>query len=78
MLTAIGGGILRDVLVNEIPMVFIKEFYASASFAGIVILFSMLSINVNLSLAAIVAMTMTISLRLIAVKFKWNLPKARN
>ena len=78
VLTAIGGGILRDVFVNEIPIVFVKEFYASASFAGITILFILLSIKVNLSLAAIVAMAMTTSLRLIAVKFKWNLPKARN
>ena len=78
VLTAIGGGILRDVFVNEIPMVFIKEFYASASFLGVVILFTLLSINTNLSLAAIVAMIMTTSIRLIAVQFQWNLPRARN
>jgi uncharacterized membrane protein YeiH len=78
VLTAIGGGILRDVFVNEIPMVFVKEFYASASFLGVVILFTLLSINTNLSLAAIVAMIMTTSIRLIAVKFQWNLPRARN
>ena len=51
VLTAIGGGILRDVFVNEIPIVFVKEFYASASFAGVLILFFRLSIKVNLSLA---------------------------
>lgn len=78
VLTAIGGGILRDVSVNEVPMVFVKEFYASASFAGVVTLFAMLSINVNLSLAAIVAMITTTSIRLIAVKFNWNLPKEIN
>lgn len=78
VLTAIGGGILRDVFVNEMPIVFVKEFYASASFVGVVILFFMLSIKVDLSLAAIVAMTITTLLRLLAVKFKWNLPKARN
>ena len=78
VLTAIGGGILRDVFVNEIPMVFVKEFYASASFLGVVILFTLLSINTNLNLAAIIAMIMTTSIRLIAVKFQWNLPRARN
>jgi len=77
VLTAIGGGILRDVSVNEIPMVFVKEFYASASFAGVVTLFAMLSINVNLSLAAIVAMITTTSICLVA-KFNWNLPKEIN
>jgi uncharacterized membrane protein YeiH len=78
VLTAVGGGILRDVFVNEISMVFVKEFYASASFLGVVILFSLLSINTNLSLAAVIAMIMTTSIRLIAVKFQWNLPRARN
>ena len=78
VLSAIGGGILRDVFVNEIPMVFVKEFYASASFLGVVILFALLSININLSLAAIIAMIMTTSIRLIAVKFQWNLPGAQN
>lgn len=66
-----------DVSVNEIPMVFVKEFYASASFAGVVTLFAMLSINVNLSLAAIVAMITTTSICLVA-KFNWNLPKEIN
>jgi uncharacterized membrane protein YeiH len=78
VLSAIGGGILRDVFVNEIPMVFVKEFYVSASFLGVVILFALLSINTNLSLAAIIAMIMTTSIRLIAVKFQWNLPGAQN
>ena len=78
VLTAIGGGILRDVFVNEIPIVFVREFYASASFLGIVILFALLYINTQLSLAAIIAMLVTISIRLIAVRFRWNLPRARN
>lgn len=77
VLTAIGGGILRDALVNEIPLVFTKELYASASFIGIVILFVMLSININLSLASIPTIVVVTSIRLIAMKFNWNLPRAR-
>jgi uncharacterized membrane protein YeiH len=77
ILTAIGGGILRDVFVNEIPLVFVKEFYASASFVGILTLFVMLSVNINLSIAAIPSIMITTSLRLIAMKFNWNLPRAK-
>lgn len=77
VLTAIGGGILRDALVNEIPIVFTKELYATASFIGIVILFVMLSININLSLASIPTIVVVTSIRLIAMKFNWNLPRAR-
>jgi uncharacterized membrane protein YeiH len=78
VLTAIGGGILRDVFVNEIPLVFVKEFYASAGFLGVVTLFTLLFINTNLSSADITAMIMTTSIRLIAVKLHWNLPRTRN
>ena len=35
VLTAIGGGILRDLIVSQVPIVFVKEFYVSASFIGI-------------------------------------------
>src|ERR671932_1114559 len=53
VLTAIGGGILRDVFVNEIPIVFVKELYASASFAGVVTFFGLLLItDLNVSVAA--------------------------
>jgi uncharacterized membrane protein YeiH len=77
VLTAIGGGVLRDLLVNEIPIVFIKEFYASASFGGVLILFLMLSLNINLTLSAITTIIVVTSIRLIAIKFNWNLPGAR-
>ena len=53
LLTAVGGGILRDVFVNEIPIVFVKELYASASFVGIIIFYFLLDGGVNLNLAAI-------------------------
>jgi len=45
--TAIGGGIVRDVFVKEIPLVFIKELYASASFLGIIIFFILLYFDFN-------------------------------
>jgi uncharacterized membrane protein YeiH len=77
VLTAIGGGVLRDLLVNEIPIVLIKEFYASASFAGVLILFFMLSLNINLTLSAIPTIIVVTSIRLVAIKFNWNLPRAR-
>src|SRR3972149_1613537 len=54
MLTAVGGGILRDVFVNEIPIVFVKELYASASFVGVVVFYFMLVIGGELYLATII------------------------
>jgi len=76
-LSAVGGGILRDVFVNEIPIVFVKELYASASFVGIVTFFILLVIGVNSNIATIASILVVISLRLVAMRFNWNLPKAR-
>jgi uncharacterized membrane protein YeiH len=73
----VGGGILRDLFVNEIPLVFVKEFYASASFLGIIIFFVLLVVDVNLNIATIVSMLVVISVRFVAMKFNWNLPRAR-
>lgn len=78
MLTAVGGGILRDVFVSEIPIVFTKEFYASASFLGVIVLFIMLSLGVNLTLASIPAIMVVTAIRLVAMKYNWNMPRARN
>jgi uncharacterized membrane protein YeiH len=77
LLTAIGGGILRDVFVNEVPIVFVKELYASASFAGIVIFFGLLAAGVDLNIAAIPSIIAVTSLRLLAIKYNWNLPRPK-
>ena len=77
ILTAVGGGILRDLFVNEIPLVFVKEFYASASFLGIVIFFVSLMVGISLNITTIVSMLAVISIRFIAMRFNWKLPKAR-
>ena len=76
ILTAVGGGILRDVFVNEMPLVFFKELYASASFVGVVIFFVLLVIGINVNLATLPSILVVILVRLVAMKFNWNLPRA--
>lgn len=76
-LTAVGGGILRDVLVNEVPIVFVKELYASASFAGIVFFFILLFIGFNVNIAALPSMLIVILIRLVSTRYNWNLPRAK-
>ena len=77
MLTAVGGGIIRDVVVQHVPLVFVKEFYASASFVGIVIFYLTLLVTSEIYLATVVGIIMTTSLRLLAMKYNWNLPRVR-
>lgn len=77
MLTAVGGGILRDVFVIQVPIVFVKEFYISASFIGIIVFYLILYFGGELYSATIFGIILTTTLRLIAMKFNWNLPKTK-
>ena len=77
MLTAVGGGILRDVFVNEIPIVFVKELYASASFVGILFFYIILTLGAEFYIATIIGMTVTTMLRLVAMHYNWNLPRVK-
>jgi uncharacterized membrane protein YeiH len=78
ILTATGGGILRDIFVNQVPIVFIKEFYLSASFIGIVVFSIILYFTNELAYATITGIVLTSLLRLTAMKYNWNLPKVKN
>ena len=77
MITAIGGGILRDVFVREIPIVFVKEVYAIASIIGIVVFYVILSSGVDIQIASIIGIVAGTGIRLFAMKYNWNLPKVR-
>ena len=78
MLTAIGGGILRDVFVNQTPIVFVKELYASASFIGAITFYFTLLITNEVYAATILGIILTTGLRLVAMKYNWNLPKVKS
>ena len=77
MITAIGGGILRDVFVREIPIVFVKEVYAVASIIAIVVFYVILSSGVDIQIASIIGIVVGTGIRLLAMKYNWNLPKVR-
>lgn len=77
VLTAIGGGILRDVFVREIPIVFVKEVYAVASVVGIVVFYAILSLGLDSQISSIIGISVVTGIRLLAMKFNWNLPKVR-
>ena len=78
ILTSVGGGILRDIFVNQVPIVFVKEFYASASFVGIVMFYLILYFGGEVYYATIIGIAVTTLLRFIAMKYNWNLPRAKN
>jgi len=78
IVTAIGGGILRDVFVQDTPIIFVKELYASASFIGVVVFYFILVLDGSLYLATIVGIIITTGLRMVSMKFNWNLPRVHS
>jgi len=77
VITAIGGGILRDVIVRDIPIVFVKEVYAVASIIGIVIFYAILSYGGEMQVASIIGIIAATGIRLLAMKYNWNLPRVK-
>ena len=76
MTTAVGGGMIRDVLLKEIPFVLNKRIYAVAAIAGALTYWVMEVVFLNPVLAYALGWLMTVTLRLLATIYKWNLPKA--
>lgn len=72
--TACAGGVVRDILINETPLIFRKEIYASACLVGAVLYCVLLYFNVPLYIAKILPMSLIIIIRILAVKFNLNLP----
>ena len=75
MFTAVMGGVIRDTLTKETPVIFRKEIYATACLAGATayLLFDYLEINRNANF--IISTLFITSIRLVAVKYNLSLPK---
>lgn len=74
-ITAVGGGVIRDILANEIPLVLTREFYASAAIIGSFIFFLLRYEGISEEVAILSSFIITALLRIIALKMGWELPK---
>lgn len=77
-ITASFGGVIRDILCNEIPVIFRKEIYATVCIFGGILFFVLQKINLNHEILYIITSLFMISFRLLAVKYKWYLPSLYN
>lgn len=73
VLTAVGGGVIRDILCNEIPLVLKREIYATAALLGS-LCFLILQNYINNRFAGGIAIALVIIIRLIAIEFNLGLP----
>jgi len=73
--TAVGGGVLRDVLCNEVPLLFRKELYASVSVVTGALYLGAQSLGLPANAAVPIALAVGLALRLLALRFNWQMPK---
>jgi uncharacterized membrane protein YeiH len=75
MLTGAFGGVLRDVLCNEVPLIFQKELYAVITLLTGAAWLGLLKLGVSLNAATLWCLGGGFALRLLAIHFKWEMPK---
>ena len=75
MVTGIVGGILRDVLCNDVPLVFSGELYATVSIVTACIYYLGLTAGLNANLVILVALAVGFPFRVLAILNKWAMPK---
>jgi uncharacterized membrane protein YeiH len=75
VLTGVGGGTIRDVLMTRVPGILNTDIYASAALAGAVVMVIGLALKVPRTIAMTVGGVCCFVLRMVAVARHWNLPK---
>jgi uncharacterized membrane protein YeiH len=77
-ITACFGGVVRDVLLNNIPLLFRKEIYALACIAGGLIYFLLRNLQIDADVTTIICILIIFTIRILAVRFKLSLPDFYN
>ena len=74
LVTGVAGGVLRDILCNEVPLVFAGELYATASWAGAAVFIALLHAGVSGLIASTLAMAAIFLMRVAAIHWHLTLP----
>lgn len=73
IVSAVFGGVIRDVLTNVVPLIFRKEIYATACLVGGLVFIALEQISSHLHVNMIIAMLIVVIIRYLSVRFKWSL-----
>lgn len=77
-ITACFGGVLRDVLLNDVPLLFRREIYAMACIAGGLLYFLLKRIDLDENISKAICIVVIVAIRVYAVRFKISLPQFYN
>jgi uncharacterized membrane protein YeiH len=75
MFSAVMGGVIRDTLINEIPLIFRKEIYATACLSGAAVFVVLKLFGIDDNMNSFISVFIIILVRTIAVKYRLTLPK---
>jgi uncharacterized membrane protein YeiH len=75
VMTGVAGGVIRDVLCNQIPLIFRQEIYALACLFGATVYIGLLWLGMHNDPASLLAMASVFSVRMAAIHWKWSLPR---
>jgi uncharacterized membrane protein YeiH len=75
MITGCAGGVLRDILCNDVPLLFRAELYASVSVVTGLFYATAFGLNLNAQVWTALTFALGLTLRLLAIRYKWEMPK---
>ena len=75
VMTGVAGGVMRDIICNEIPLIFHKEVYATACIAGSLVYIGLQELTLGTDLASFLAMLVVLGIRLAAIRWHLELPR---
>ena len=75
MITGCAGGVLRDILCNDVPLLFRSELYASVSVVTGLFYATAFGLKLNDELWTVLTFVLGLTLRLLAIRYKWEMPK---
>ncbi len=75
MTTAVGGGILRDMMTKSIPLILYKRIYAVAALTGSLVFWLLQQKNLSSAVSVTASMVVVLLIRYLATRFEWDLPR---
>ena len=75
--TGAGGGVIRDLLAREVPLILERDIYALAAVLGATTLVILLWLGLDTAIAAGIGVLATIGIRVLALRYNWQAPRAR-
>ncbi|MFT6502296.1 MAG: putative membrane protein YeiH [Crocinitomicaceae bacterium] len=73
VVSAVFGGVIRDVLSNQVPLIFRKEIYAFACLAGALVYMGLDYLSIWSELKLVLSILTVIAIRLLSIRFKWSI-----